>query len=203
MPEKGHRPMKFRPYAQTEREGFKEKRLNIALVGFRATGKSTTGQVLAQKLNRTFVDMDEQLVASLGQQIREWVRSHGWESFREAESSLLETLAPREDLVVSTGGGVIIDPFNREILKSRFLVVWLQATAETVYSRLTRDPKSEAFRPALTHLPFKEEVEHLLSERSPWYRETADLILETDTLSPQECVEIIMEFFYKEGRPTR
>ena len=179
---------------QREHREIEEKNRSIALIGFRATGKSTVGQILAQELGRTFADMDERLVAVLGQDIQDWVRSHGWESFREAESDLLETLASVKEMVVSTGGGVIIRPSNREILRNRFLVVWLRASPETVHSRLTRDPKSEAFRPALTPLPLKEEIEHLLSERSPWYAETADLILETDVLSPRECVEIVLEF---------
>lgn len=170
---------------------------NIALVGFRATGKSAVGRLLAQRLDRTFVDMDERLVDSFGEDIQSRVRSHGWESFREAESALLEELAYVRNLVVATGGGVVIKPFNRERLRTHFFVTWLQASSETIRSRLSGDPRSEAFRPALTDLPLREEIDHLLAERSPWYEDVADLTLKTDALPPHECVEIIREFLYK------
>jgi len=173
---------------------------NIALIGFRTTGKSLTGKVLAERLSRVFVDMDDMLVATLGQDIDAWVRSHGWESFREAESALIETLSSRENLVVATGGGGILEERQPKGLRKGFYVVWLQAAPETIYSRLIEDPKTPSNRPPLTDLPMKEEIERLLQERSPLYAETSDLILETDNCPAENLALRIQAWLAEQQR---
>ena len=85
-----------------------DEKTRIALIGFRASGKSLVGKLLAEELNLSFVDMDERLVASFGRGIDQWVQAHGWESFRQAESELLEELSREQGLVVATGGGVVL-----------------------------------------------------------------------------------------------
>jgi shikimate kinase len=157
-----------------------KKAPNIALIGFRATGKSSIGRFLARHLGWRFVDMDERLVASFGQDIQSWVRQHNWESFREAESKLLESLSEQTGLVVGTGGGVILREANRQVLRNRFLVVWLKASAGTIYTRLVHDPLTPSQRPPLTELPLRAEIEQTLSERWPIYEQTANLIVDTE-----------------------
>lgn len=171
------------------------KKRNIALIGFRTTGKSLTGKILATQLDSIFIDMDDLLVAAFGEGIDSWVRSHGWESFRKAESDLLGTLCCKEELVVATGGGIILDEKNREMLRQNFHVVWLQASPETIYSRLLRDPKTSSQRPPLTDLPIKEEIDRLLEDRYPLYAQTADLILESDNSPARELASRIKAWF--------
>jgi shikimate kinase len=170
------------------------KQISIAFIGFRATGKSFLGKILAETLNRQFVDMDERLIESFGRPINEWVAIHGWQSFRQAESKLLEALSTERNIVLATGGGIILSSQNRETLRTHFLVVWLQASPETIHARLTRDPKSPSHRPALTTLSLKEEIRELLAERSPLYEETAHLIITTDNAHPAELVSGIRGF---------
>lgn len=170
-----------------------EKR-NIALIGFRATGKSTVGRILAMELGRTFIDMDRHLTETFGRDIQCWVRTHGWESFRDEESRLLKALAGGSNLVVATGGGVILDPANREILRSHFAVIWLTASMETILDRLARDPNTVHDRPPLTDLSLAREVEQLLEERSTLYARAADLTLSTDVLPLQEVVSAITQY---------
>lgn len=171
------------------------KKSNIALIGFRATGKSNIGKGLAASLQREFVDMDDQLTKYFGQNIQEWVQAHGWESFREAEARLLKDLAGWKDLIVATGGGVIEREDNRAILKKHFYVVWLKACPETVHARLLGDCEvTSANRPSLTELPLEEEIAHLLQVRSPLYEETADMDLATDNASVAELIEQILKF---------
>ncbi len=153
---------------------------NIAFIGFRATGKSTVGRILAEKLGRTFVDMDRHLTANFGRDISCWVKLRGWDSFRREESSLLRVLAGSRGIVVSTGGGIVLDPSNREILRKHFFVVWLTATARTIQCRLAGDSRTSGDRPPLTDLPLEQEIECLLRERACLYTECADLILATD-----------------------
>lgn len=159
---------------------------NIALIGFRATGKSLVGALLAQQLAWRFVDMDESLTSSFAMDIDRWVRSHGWQAFREAESRLLHDLAEQENLVVATGGGVVLEAQNRKLLKDSFWVFWLEASPETVYLRLVQDEKTAATRPPLTELPLREEIEHLLAERAPLYEAVSDLRLVTDAVSASQ-----------------
>lgn len=164
------------------------EKANLALIGFRASGKSVVGRLLAQKCHLAFVDMDEHLVVSFGKDIDKWVAAEGWESFRQAESELLEELARRQGLVVATGGGVILNAHNRQVLKTHFYVIWLKASLETTCLRMMSDPNTAKNRPALTGLPLRQEIEQLLAARSRFYEETAHLIVETDDIPPTELV---------------
>jgi shikimate kinase len=168
-----------------------KEKSNIALIGFRASGKSLVGRLLARELNLSFVDMDERLVATFGRSIDQWVRSEGWEPFRKAESELLEQLAQGRGLVVATGGGVILNTHNRLLLKEHFLVIWLKASPETTYRRMLSDPNTQASRPAFTALPLQDEIQHIMTERAALYSETAHLILETEDALPAQLVSTI------------
>jgi shikimate kinase len=172
---------------------------SIALIGFRATGKSLIGKLLGEKLAMDFMDMDDQLVVSLGRDIDSWVRLHGWESFRDAESRLLDTLAERDRIVLATGGGVVLRPSNRKTLEDHFLIAWLQASPATIHRRLSQDPKTASHRPPLTDLPMKDEINRVIQERYPLYEEIADLILDTDAAPPAELVSQIQAFWEKES----
>jgi len=164
---------------------------NIALIGFRATGKSSVGRALAGRLGRPFKDMDAEITTLLGQDIQSWVKARGWESFRQLETELLFTLVGQRGLVVACGGGVVAREQNRECLREHFFVVWLQASLETIHQRLLGDSQSALLRPPLTELPLKEEIETLLWQRTPWYEEIADLILATGAAGPAELAEAI------------
>jgi shikimate kinase len=165
---------------------------NIALIGFRATGKSTVGRILAAHLEWTFVDMDDELVSRFGTDIHDWVREHGWEAFRDAEAQLLAELAAGTRQVVATGGGVVIREGNRSRLKENFFTVWLQASVGNIEQRLAEDPKTASQRPPLTDLTLREEITTILMERTPWYEETADLLLNTDTQGPADLIKGIL-----------
>lgn len=167
---------------------------SIALVGFRATGKSHIGKHLAEALGWTFLDMDDRLAECFGKTIQEWVKCFGWEAFREEESRLLASLEGTASLVVATGGGVVLRQANREILRNRFLVVWLRAEKATILRRLAGDPKTASHRPALTDLAREAEIETLLSERKTLYEAVADLTLDTDELPPEGIVSRILAY---------
>jgi shikimate kinase len=153
---------------------------NIALIGFRATGKSTVGRILAHKLGREFVDMDVRLISESGRVIAAWVEQEGWGSFRRAESGLLRALALKKRLVVATGGGIILDPQNDEVLRKDFFTVWLKAAPQTIQTRLSSDPGSPLTRPALSELPMKEEIIKVLFEREPLYSRVANIEIDTE-----------------------
>jgi len=178
-----------------------KKKPNIALIGFRASGKSLVGKLLAQQCHLVLVDMDEQLVASFGKDIDEWVAAEGWESFRRAESELLAELACQSGLIVATGGGVILDAHNRHLLKTHFRVIWLKASLETTCLRILTDPHTGRNRPALTDLPLREEIEQILIARSALYEETADIVLETDAAAPADLVSRLQSLLCIDPQP--
>ncbi len=165
---------------------------NIALIGFRATGKTTLGRMLADRLGWMFVDMDEELVSRFGMDIHNWVQEHGWDAFREAEAELLAELAGGTRQVVATGGGVVLRTENREQLRRHFQVVWLQASAETIHMRLAQDPKTASQRPPLTDLSLQEEISQLLAERTPLYEATCHFALMTDAEEAETLVNAII-----------
>ncbi len=167
---------------------------SIALIGYRATGKTFLGRILARALRLPFVDMDQELTRILGTSIQEWVSAFGWESFRQAESELLGALARKPPMVVATGGGVVLSASNRLILRRHFHVIWLQASFETICRRLGDDPATASQRPALTRLTPEEEIRSLLASRLPLYTEVAHFTLSSDVDSPSLTVQRILAF---------
>jgi shikimate kinase len=148
---------------------------NIYLIGPRASGKTSLGQMLAQELDRPFVDLDQAFAHRTGQSIAQVVEGQGWERFRELESEVLEATAEIPGQVVGTGGGVVLSPQNRQVL-AKGVVVYLQADPEKLVARLM-DELLPGQRPALTELSLEEEVRRTVSQREPMYLACAHLIL--------------------------
>lgn len=173
---------------------------NIALIGFRATGKSAVGQIVARMLDRVFIDMDRHLTASAGREIACWVRLEGWDSFRKAESELLEALGTKRGLVVATGGGVVLAAANRRVLARDFVTIWLKAPARVIGERIAADSQSVSTRPPLSDMAPDEEIGTLLREREPLYAESADFELDTEGKSTQEIAGLIMDWLEETAR---
>lgn len=166
--------------------------MNIYLIGYRATGKTTLGRELARVLAMEFVDMDDQLVAEAGQSISDMVAEKGWPYFRSQESHLLNRLAGKGPLVVSTGGGVILDPANVAEMRASGKVVWLQASSDTITQRIQVDARTQEMRPALTDKGLMDEIESVLQERNALYRDAAHITLASEVNDIQGlCNEII------------
>ncbi|MGA3117001.1 MAG: shikimate kinase [Syntrophobacteraceae bacterium] len=168
---------------------------NIALIGFRATGKSTVGQILARKLGREFVDMDQRLTSEAGRDIATWVEQDGWDSFRRSESGLLGIISEQKGLVVATGGGIILDPQSRTVLRKHFFTVWLKATPQTIYARLSSDPGSLRTRPSLSELPMEQEIVKVLSERKSLYAQVAVIEIDTEGKHSIQIADEIVTLF--------
>src|SRR3989339_455672 len=125
-------------------------RRKIILTGYRATGKTLVGLLLAEHLNLDFIDMDEMLEARAGQTIRQIVAQQGWGQFRLLERDLLAEMICRKDVVISTGGGAILQQDIWYLLRQTGLTVWLTADIDTICRRLSEDEKSNSQRPTLT-----------------------------------------------------
>ena len=166
---------------------------NIVLTGFRATGKSTVGRLLAQELRYTFIDTDTLLCARLGAPIADIVARHGWAFFRQAERSLLMEVPEMERTVLATGGGAIEHEEQWHRIRKGCYVVWLDADVATIRLRMGDDPQSAGQRPALTGRSAHDEIEELLQRRAPLYAAGSDLRLDTVGQEPSALVASIVE----------
>jgi shikimate kinase len=150
---------------------------NCFLVGPRASGKTSLGRVLAERLNARLVDTDALVRERAGQSIAALVKEQGWERFRGLEHDVLARICARRDQVVATGGGVVLMPANRKLMRENGVVLYLHADVDTLVERLHREPLDEQ-RPALTALQAREEVEQTMQEREIVYRECANKVLD-------------------------
>ncbi len=163
--------------------------MNIVLVGYRGTGKSTVGRLLAARLGRELVSTDAEIVKRAQRTIPEIVAQEGWEYFRDLESGICRELAGRDQLVIDTGGGAILRAQNVEALKKNSTVVWLTASVETVAKRIGGDSQ----RPSLTGTnSFVDEIQDVLRERTPKYQAAADHSIATDDQSISQLVETLL-----------
>jgi len=153
---------------------------NIFLIGYRCTGKSSVGRLLGMKLDWPFIDTDPLLVSESGISIKEIVEKHGWETFRRMEHAIVNQVCILDRRVVATGGGVVIDSANVNLMRNNGKIVWLKARPETIESRMALDQGTDAFRPSLTNKDPFSEIEQTLLEREPLYRQAMDVCVETD-----------------------
>ncbi len=166
---------------------------NIVLTGFRATGKSLIGRLLAQKLRYTFIDADILLCERLGAPIADIVAQHGWPFFRQAERQLLMEVPEMVQTVLATGGGAIEHQEEWLRIRNCCYVVWLDADAATIRQRMCNDPNTSGQRPALTGSSAHDEIEELLLRRAPLYSAGSHLRLDTVGKEPAALGESIIE----------
>ncbi|MBM9536821.1 shikimate kinase [Desulfobulbus alkaliphilus] len=178
-----------------------EKAGHIVLTGFRATGKTSVGQVLAEKIGYRFIDTDSLLCQRLGATVADIVKQHGWAFFRRQERGLLEEMAGTMDrAVVATGGGAIEHSDAWRQLRRRSFVVWLDADIATITARMQSDPQSAGQRPSLTGAAPEKEIAALLKKRGPLYRAGSDLSLDTSSgKTPEELAEAIIRQMARSG----
>lgn len=165
----------------------------VTLVGYRGTGKSTVAAVLSDRLGVAWRDADAVLEERIGRSITELVGSRGEAAFRDVETEVLRDTLPAFTGVLATGGGVVLRPENRRLLRERGRpVVWLTAPAEVIRRRLAADPTTAARRPALHGGDPLDEVAAALDAREPLYREVADVVFDTATDPPAGVAERIL-----------
>ena len=169
--------------------GLSEKR-NLYLVGMPGAGKSTIGKALARKLDLPFVDADHEMLNNTGVAIATIFELEGETGFRQREVQLIGELCRREGILLATGGGAVLNEKNREVLRRTGVVVYLRASLDHLWQRTRHDSR----RPLLQADNPREVLQTLLDIRDPFYRQTADLVVESGRQSVSKLVnEITLE----------
>lgn len=167
--------------------------MNVLLIGYRGTGKSTVARRLALAMAWEWVDADVEIEMAAGKSIASIFADDGEPAFRDLECRVLGRLAQRDRTVIAAGGGAVLRSENRAVLRSSGKVVWLTATPETILARVAADATTAARRPNLTTAGGEAEVRRLLAERTEFYHQTADIAVATDDRTPDEIAAEIIE----------
>ena len=164
---------------------------NLVLAGFMGSGKSSVGRLVAEQLHFQFVDTDALIEKRAGKYISDIFEQDGEPAFRKLEREVVAELNGEERMVVSTGGGMIVDPANLALLKEHALVVCLWASPETIWERT----RYSSHRPLLQEADPQAKIRRLLAEREPFYRQ-ADVLVNTERRSVREVAAHVLHEFH-------
>ena len=164
--------------------------MNIALIGYRGTGKSAVSAHLAMATGKRAVSLDEAIADDAQMSIPQIVDANGWPAFRDMEQKITERYSRMDNLIIDCGGGVVLRDANVAALKTNAILVWLKASPAVIERRIATSTE----RPALVAgKTFLEEIEQVLAERLPLYNAAADFSVDTDGLAPDEIARSILE----------
>ncbi|MGL4595164.1 MAG: shikimate kinase [Thermoguttaceae bacterium] len=169
---------------------------NLILVGYRGTGKTTIAQKWGSRFDIPILDSDREIELRVGKNIATIFAEDTEATFRDLEEKVIASLIleSRAPFVLSTGGGAILRESTRNLLRESGLVVWLQATPETIWHRIQKDEHSKTMRPQLSKLAPFQEIVTILSNRTHFYFETSHTNLSTEHLTPDEIISAIESF---------
>jgi shikimate kinase len=175
----------------------------LVLIGYRGTGKSTVGRILAERSGRRFADSDREIEARSGRSIRVIFAESGEPAFRDwEERTLAELIAEAPGAILATGGGAVLREANRRRLRDFGFVAWLTAEPAELARRLEADRAGLTDRPALTAAGTLDEIARVLADRTPLYRGLADAVIPTDGQNPKDVAdEVLISWFDLAGRP--
>jgi shikimate kinase len=167
--------------------------MGIVLIGYRGSGKTTVGRLLAQRLNKPFVDVDDLIVERAEKPIRDIFAEGGEKLFRELEMAAVAQLAGRGETIIAVGGGAILREENRRALGGH-TIVYLRCEAPELLRRIRSDPNTSDNRPNLTALGGGiAEIEALLQQREPIYKAAMMHEIDVTKLTPAEAVDRLLK----------
>jgi shikimate kinase len=173
--------------------------MNIFLIGYRGSGKTTVAAALAEQVGWPWIDADAELERRAGKTIKQIFDEGGEGAFRDRESAMVADLAQYDRHIIALGGGTVLRVQNRRALAGRGKFVWLQAAPEVLLARIQGDATTAARRPNLTGQGGLAEIRSLLAARKPLYAACADLTIDVEQCSPSEIArQIIAELSLEE-----
>ena len=168
---------------------------NLFLIGYRGSGKTSVAKLIAARLRRPCVELDELIEHDAGMTIREIFEQQGESVFRDFEQRWLAKACESAAQVISAGGGVVLRDANRAVMRDSGRCVWLRAAPRELARRLAADANTTAQRPSLTSQGTIEEIESLLRERTPAYEDMADYIIDTDGRTIDDVARDVVEWY--------
>jgi shikimate kinase len=174
--------------------------MNLVLIGYRGSGKSTVGRRLAVRLKMKFVDTDNLIEDRQGIPIIDIVKSRGWGHFRKLENNVIEEISKRDHLIIAPGGGAVLDTDNVKALRRNGTIIWLKADRQTLLKRMNQDPGTNTRRPTLTGKGTSEELKEVMSLREPIYERASEIQIDTSTLDLEAVVERILAVVDEKGK---
>ena len=166
-----------------------EYKKNIILVGLMGSGKTTIGKQLSKSMKREFLDTDHAIEEKTGVDVSTIFELEGEEGFRSREHNFLKDLKDSQKLVIATGGGIVINIENRDLLKKLGCVVYLRSNIKNLVSRL----KDDKTRPLIQSVNLSQKINDLFKERDPLYSAVADYIIETNNKKINDIKKEILE----------
>ena len=165
-----------------------KKYKNIYLIGLMGAGKTTLGKILSKKLDKQFYDSDHVIEEKLGVDVPMIFEYEGEAGFREREKDSLKQLVRKKNIVLATGGGIILSKSNRDLLSENGIVIYLKSNQKDLIKRM----KNDKTRPLLKHGKIEEIIKKLCKEREPLYEEIADFEIMTKNKRIHEVVNEIV-----------
>ena len=164
--------------------------MRIILIGFMGVGKTTIGKIIAKKLKLNFVDMDNYIEKREGKSISKIFEEYGEQHFRELESESLKDLIKSDNIVISTGGGIVTTKENSEILKKEKIVIFLDGNTQTILNHLSKEIDK---RPLLSNSKNVEyTISNLLNQRYEKYNSICDIKIDINEKNIEEVVSQIL-----------
>jgi shikimate kinase len=161
---------------------------SIVLIGMMGAGKSSVGACLRRRTGLGLLDTDEIVASNFGMSIPEIFAEHGEKKFREAETEALRRMQTEEQMIIITGGGIVLRKENVEILTSQAVIVWLDGDEETLFARASRKQN----RPLLQTKNPRKTFSQILDARRPLYANIADIRVDTSVLTDEEVAVAIL-----------
>ncbi|MFV2066974.1 MAG: shikimate kinase [Pirellulales bacterium] len=167
--------------------------MNLILIGYRGSGKTTVARRLSELLGWPWLDSDVEIERASGHTIAHIFAEQGEATFRDLETAALERLCRRDRMVLAVGGGAVLRDGNQVLLRRAGKVVWLAAAVDTLHRRIGGDATTAGRRPNLTNVGGRNEVVELLAARTSIYRAMADLTVDTENKAPDQVATEIVD----------
>ncbi|MBQ2675794.1 MAG: shikimate kinase [Clostridia bacterium] len=162
--------------------------MNIILSGFMGSGKTTVSKILSDKLSMDFIDLDELITEQNNMSVSEIFEKFGEKTFREFENNAVKSMCDKQNIIIATGGGTLLNADNSALLKKIGTVVFLDVSVDTVIRRLENDTT----RPLLQSKNKKNAIEEMLMGRMPIYRAAADVVVDANNDDPSITADEII-----------
>jgi shikimate kinase len=168
---------------------------NLYFTGLRGSGKTTVSRIVAEDLFRECISTDEMVEAKCRKSIADIVRTDGVDEFRRREVAAVRDVVSQQDLVVDLGGGAILDPASRMLIRNSGVVVFLKCALPVLWHRIKMDPQSPRTRPGLSAISGLDELHQMFRDRIAIYTTCADYTIDTTAMRPEEVAHAVVHWF--------